>query len=79
MPSLFEAILLLVETESLVEAVYASAGVNQLLLTCVEGVALGADFYSDVALGGAGFDNIAASTGDGSRYIIRMDTFLSHC
>ena len=43
-----------------VELIHAAAGVNQLLLAGVEGVALGADFNGDVLLDGAGLDNGAA-------------------
>ncbi len=66
----------LVHTKTLLESVYASAGVNKLLLTGVERVTLGANLDSDVFLCGTGLDNIAASTGNGSLLIVGMNTLL---
>ena len=68
---------LLVHTETLLETVNTSACINELLLAGVEGVALGADFNSDVLLGGTGLDHVAASTGDGCFNVIGVDS-LSH-
>ena len=56
-----------------VELIHAAAGVDQLLLAGVEGVALGADFNGDVLPGGAGLNDGAAGAADGSRLIIGMD------
>ena len=67
---------LLLDAVLLVELINTAAGVNQLLLAGVEGVALGADFNGDVLLGGAGLDDGAASASDGGLLIIRMDSFL---
>ena len=53
---------LLVQIETLLEAINTSAGVYQLLLTREEGVALGANVNDDVLLGGAGLNDIAAGT-----------------
>ena len=64
------------ETETLIESVNASAGINELLLTGEERVALGADFDLDIALGGAGLNHIAAVAGDGALFKIRMNSFL---
>ena len=66
----------LLDAVLLVELVNAAAGVNQLLLAGVEGVALGADFHGDVLLGGAGLDDGAASALDGGLLVIGMDSFL---
>ena len=66
----------LLDAVLLVELVNAAAGVNQLLLAGVEGVALGADFHGDVLLGGAGLDDSAASALDGGLLVIGMDSFL---
>ena len=44
---------LLLQAETLVEAINTSTGVNQLLLAGIERVALGADFNANVLLGGA--------------------------
>ena len=67
---------LLVQVESSLEAVNTSAGINELLLTGKERVALGADFYRDILLGGSGLIYSATSTTNGSRLVIRMDSFL---
>ena len=66
----------LLDAVLLVELVNAAAGVDQLLLAGVEGVALGADFHGDVLLGGAGLDDGAASALDGGLLVIGMDSFL---
>ena len=66
----------LLEAVLLVELINTAAGVDQLLLAGVEGVALGADFNSDVGLGGAGLDDGAASAADGGGLVIRMDSCL---
>lgn len=68
---------LLIHTETLLKFVNTSACVNKLLLTCVERMALGADFDLDILLSGLGLDNVAASTGNSGLLVIRMDT-LSH-
>ena len=59
-----------------VELINAAAGVDQLLLAGVEGVALGADLNRDVLLGGAGLYDGAAGASDGGLLIIGMDSFL---
>ena len=70
---------LLVHTETLLETVNTSACINELLLACVEGVALGADLDGDVLLRGAGLVHGAAGAADRGRLVIRMDTvFHSH-
>ena len=66
----------LLDAVLLVELVNAAAGVNQLLLAGVEGVALGADFHGDVLLGRTGLDDSAASALDGGLLVIGMDSFL---
>ena len=66
----------LLDAVLLVELVNTAAGVDQLLLAGVEGVALGADFHGDVLLGGAGLDDGAASALDGGLLVIGMDSFL---
>ena len=59
-----------------VELIHAAAGVDQLLLAGVEGVALGADFHGDVLLGGTGLIHGAAGAADGGGLIIRVDSGL---
>ena len=67
---------LLIQIETLLEAINTSAGVYQLLLTREEGVALGTNFHTDILLGGAGRIDSTASAADGGLLIIRMDSFL---
>ena len=66
----------LLTAETLVEALNTSAGVDQLLLASVEGVALGANFDVDLGLGGTSLDHVAACAGDGAVNVIRMDTLF---
>ena len=65
-----------IELESLLESVNTSAGINELLLTGEERVALGANFYLDILLCGTGLDDVSAVAGNGSLLILGMDTFL---
>ena len=66
----------LLQAETLVEAVNASTGVNQLLLAGIERVALGADFHTNVLLGRTSGKDIAAGAADGGLFVLGMDTFL---
>ena len=66
----------LLDAVLLVELINAAAGVNQLLLTGVEGVALGADFNGDVLLGGAGLYNGTACALDSGGLVIGVDSCL---
>ena len=68
----------LASVEALVEALDASAGIDQLLLAREERVALGADFNLDVLLGGEHLDDVAAVAGDRGFLAVRMDAFLCH-
>jgi len=65
----------LLQIESLVETVDTSTGINQLLLAGIERVALGADFNSDILLGGASGKGVATSTANCSLFVLRMDAF----
>ena len=73
---LFYTEVLLVEAELLVEAADTATGVHHLLLTRVEGVTLGANFYADVLFGGASLDHIAAGAPDGGLLIVGVEAFL---
>ena len=64
--------------EALVEALDASAGIDQLLLAREERVALGADFNLDVLLRGKHLDDVAAVAGDRGLFAVRMDAFSCH-
>ena len=68
----------LLDAVLLVELINAAAGVNELLLAGVEGMALGADFNCDALTGGAGLDGCAASALDNGGLIIGMDACF-HC
>ena len=65
-------VVLLLEAELLVKSVNTSAGIDQLLLAGIEGVALRANVDAKVLLGGAGLNNLSASTLDGCRLVIGM-------
>ena len=65
----------LLQIESLVETVDTSTGINQLLLAGIERVALGADFDSDLLLGGASGKYVATSAADCGLLVVRMDAF----
>ena len=69
-------VLILLQAKTLVEAIDTSTGVNQLLLAGIERVALGADFNTDVLLGGAGGKGVTTSAADGGLLVVGMDTFL---
>ena len=73
---LFNRVQLLLEVlKSLLELVNTSANVNELLLTRIEGVALGANFNSDlVTLCGLGGDGLAACATDHALFVIRMNS-----
>ena len=58
---------------ALLEAVHASAGVNQLLLAGVERMALRADIDAQLLLHGTGLEGLAADAADDRLAVIRMD------
>ena len=58
----FCCLFVLVHAVALLEAVYASTGVDQLLATREERMALGADFNLELALDGAAQKGFAACT-----------------
>ena len=63
----------LFDIETLLEAIHASTGIDQLLTAGVEGVALGANFDLQLALDGAGFERLTAHATDGRLAIFGMD------
>ena len=63
---------------TLLKPIHTSAGINELLFSGKERMALGADFNTDIALSGLRIDYIAASTGNGRVLIFRMNILL-HC
>ena len=67
--------LLLESSDSLLELIHTSAGVNKLLLTGEERMALGANFNFDLAaLGRLCSNGLAASATNYALFIIRMDS-----
>lgn len=64
------------ETETLVESVYTSAGVNELLLSGEERMTLRANIQTDVLLGGAGLELCAASTSNNCFFVIRVNALF---
>lgn len=64
------------ETETFVESVYTSAGVNELLLTGEERMTLRANIQTDVLLSRAGFKLGSASTSDDCFFVIRVNALF---
>ena len=59
------------------EALHAAGGIQQLLLAGKERMAIGADFYVDVApMGGAGGEVVAARAHDAHFVVCGMDSCL---
>ena len=67
---------LLIKSKFSVEFFNTPAGVYQLLFACIEWVALGADFNSDILLCASRLNNLSASAFYRSFLIIGMYTFL---
>ena len=61
---------------ALVEAVNATCGVNQFLLTSVEWVAGRADFHVDVFHCRAGLNHVAANAGDFCKFVVGVDSLF---
>ena len=61
---------------ALLEAIHTSAGINQLLLTGVERMALGADINAHFLLDGTGLESFAAYATNDALAVIGMDIFL---
>ena len=55
-------LLFVVKIETLVETINTSAGINELLLTCKERMALRANINLEFALCGSGCESMATST-----------------
>jgi hypothetical protein len=65
----------------LAEFFHSAGGVNNLLLACIEWMALRAHFdIQRLAVGGTGFELVAATAGYGDFVVIRMNVgFHSQC
>ena len=70
---------LFVQIKALVEAFYTTAGVNQFLSAGKEGVAAGADVNTEIFFGRAGLNHVTASTFNGGRFVIRMNSLFHSC
>ena len=68
----------LFQAKLLVELINTAAGVYQLLLACIKGVTLGADFYPDILLRASRFNNLTARTLNRRLLVIGMDPFFHH-
>ena len=72
----FKSKLKLLDAVLLVELINAAAGVNELLLAGVEGVALGADLDGDAGAGRTGLDGGAAGALNNGGLIVGMYSCL---
>jgi len=68
----------LIQAEFPVEFVDASAGIHQLLLACIKGVALGTYFYFDIFLCASRLNNLTASALNSRLLIIGMYSLFHH-
>ena len=64
--------------EALLEAINASTSINQLLLSGVERMALGANIHLHLFLRGTGFECFTAYAANDAFAVLGMDVFL-HC
>ena len=71
--------ILFVEIVTLLEAVYTSAGIDELLLAREKRMALGANINTKILLGRGSLDNLAASTTDRCFLILGMDALFHSC
>jgi hypothetical protein len=67
---------LLAGAVTLVEALDATTGVDQLLLTCIERVALVAKFHTDLGLGATSAESVAARTDHFGLAVLRVNVCL---
>jgi len=70
----YRSLFRLLKTVLLVELINTAAGIDELLLAGVEGMALGADLNGDVLAGGAGLDQSAAGASDDCGLIVGMNS-----
>ena len=68
----------LFHVKALFETIHTAAGINQLLLASIEGMALGADIHLHLLLGGTGFKRFTAYAANYALPILGMNVFL-HC
>ena len=70
----FRPAFLLFDAVLFVELINTAAGIDELLLAGVEGMALGAYLNGDVLAGGAGLDQSAAGTSDDGGLIVGVNS-----
>ena len=66
---------LFIQAISLVELIDTSASLSSFLLSCIERMTFGADFYVDILLGRSCYKSITAVAGYSCLIVIRMDSF----
>ena len=66
-------------TVTLLESVYTSAGINELLFAGEKRMAFGANFNTDILFSGTRRNNLAARTRDRGLVILGMDTLFHSC
>ena len=67
------------QTETLFETINASTSIYQFLFTSVERVAFRTYLYANFRLAGTSFDYLTTSTGNGTFYIVRMNSLFHDC
>ena len=66
---------LFIQTVFLIELIDTSTSLTSFLLSCIERMTFGADFYVDVLLGRSCYKSITAVAGYSCLIVIRMDSF----
>ena len=66
---------LFIQAVFLIELIDTSASLSSFLLSCIERMTFGADFYVDVLLGRTCYKSITAVAGYSCLIVIRMDSF----
>ena len=70
---------LFIQVVALLEAIHTAAGVHKLLLARKERMALGANIYAKVLLGGGSLDGLTARAADRGRLVLGMDAVFHSC
>ena len=66
---------LFIQTVFLIELIDTSTSLRSFLLSCIERMTFGADFYVDILLGRSCYKSITAVAGYSCLIVIRMDSF----
>ena len=70
------ALRLLFHVEALLETIYTSAGIDELLLAGIERVAFRTDFNTNILTSRSRLNDLAASAGDRRLLVLGMDAFF---